>query len=438
MNPSARYQATIELATEIATMPRPADALVSAYFRSRRYIGSKDRAAIATRLYDVLRHHARLKWWLKWAGLTTPTPRDTLLAYMVLVEVIEPREIDILFSGGKFAPAELIEDEKKLIRKLVTHTILHPNMPEEVQAECPDWAAPSLKQRFGKDFMHEMNELLSPAPLDLRINPLKTNRDDMLVAFKKLGLKVKAGRLSPYCIRVAERPSLADLPMLKDGSVEIQDEGSQLVAMMVDAQPGERVVDFCAGAGGKTLAIAAAMQNKGKIIACDVMGSRLKRSTERFRRAGLHNIEIKPLTSEADPWVKRHKGGFDRVLVDAPCTGTGTWRRNPDSRWHNLGPTVEQLIALQLAILSSAARLVKPGGRLVYATCSLMPEENEGQIDKFLEAHADFKLVPYRDILKDIPSTNDTMLSLTPARHHTDGFFAAALVRDKAKIPDQD
>ena len=257
--------------------------------------------------------------------------------------------------------------------------------------------------------------------------------------------------MSPYGIRVAERPALNALPMLKNGLVEIQDEGSQLVALMVDAKPGQRVVDFCAGAGGKTLAIAAEMKNKGHIMACDVMAGRLKRSTERFRRAGLHNIEVKALKDERDPWVKKHKAGFDRVLVDAPCSGTGTWRRNPDARWKHLGPGLEQLLALQAGILDSAARLVKPGGRLVYATCSLLPEENEQQIEAFLASHPDFTLVSAVDILQRYgiksPAANGVQyLSLTPLQDQTDGFFAAAMERaipikadkDKDVIADSD
>jgi 16S rRNA (cytosine967-C5)-methyltransferase len=227
---------------------------------------------------------------------------------------------------------------------------------------------------------------------------------------------------------------LASLPMLKSGEVEIQDEGSQLVAMLVDARPGERVVDFCAGAGGKTLAIAAQMANKGHVIACDVMEGRLKRSAERFRRAGLHNIETRLLASETDRWVKRHKGGFDRVLVDAPCSGTGTWRRNPDARWRAPEEQgLDNLLSLQTRILASAARLVKPGGRFVYATCSMLSEENEDQVAAFLAAHPAFHVVPLHEAAPQLTnSAQPDYLSLTPARHDTDGFFAAVMQRDAA------
>ena len=203
----------------------------------------------------------------------------------------------------------------------------------------------ALRRRFGELVPARDGRAADGAPLDLRVNPLKSTREVMLRALRGLGLQAEASRMAPYGIRVNERPSLASLPMLKNGEVEIQDEGSQLVAMLVDARPGERVVDFCAGAGGKTLAIAAQMANKGHVIACDVPEGRLKRSAERFRRAGLHNIETRLLASETDRWVKRHKGGFDRVLVDAPCSGTGTWRRNPDARWRALGRRARQSAA---------------------------------------------------------------------------------------------
>lgn len=430
MTPSARLQAVLELLNEIAATPRPADALTSAYFRARRYIGSKDRAYIANTLYDVLRHQARLGWWLEknQAGVT---PRAHLLAYLVLVDGKKSSIVAELFSGGKFAAEALNDTEHAWLKKLDTRTIDHPSMPEEVVGECPAWALPGLQKRFGKNLLRELQALLKPAPLDLRVNALKSTREVMLKEVQQAGLKVEACNLSPLGIRVEERPSLNALPMLKNGLVEIQDEGSQMVAFLVDAQPGERVVDFCAGAGGKTLAIAAAMKNKGRIIACDVLAGRLKRSAERFRRAGVHNIEIKPLTSETDPWVKRHKASFDRVLVDAPCSGTGTWRRNPDSRWKNLGPGLKQVVALQAKILASAARLVKPGGRLIYATCSLLSEENEEQIEAFLAAHPDFVLLPAGEILKPIiPTFHGDYLALTPATHNTDGFFGAAMVRD--------
>lgn len=437
MTPSARTQATLDLLTEIETVFRPADALVSTYFRGRRYIGSKDRAAVSAMLYDILRHRARLSRWLEKikAGVDGKAlSRALLLAYLVLVQNFTLQEVAALCDGQKYSPAPLNDRERAWLQKLEGQDVEYAAMPDTIRAECPDWAAPYLKGRFGHNFVAELKAMLSPAPLDLRVNSLKATREDILVELKKLGFEATACTLAPLGIRVANRPSLNTLPMLKNGEVEIQDEGSQLVALMVDAKPGQRVVDFCAGAGGKTLAIAAQMQNKGRITACDVLENRLKRSAERFRRAGVHNIETRTLKDERDPWVKRHKGEYDRVLVDAPCSGTGTWRRNPDARWRLLGPGLEQLLPLQANILESASRLVKTGGRLIYATCSLLPEENEKQIRAFLEKHPDFCIVPYKAIWKDnAASTDGDFLSLTPAQHGTDGFFAAVMERIKAE-----
>ena len=435
MTPSARIQATLDLLIAIETVARPADAQVSGYFRSHRYIGSKDRGAVSEQIYSVLRHQARLNWWLEKCG-ADQTPRLRLVAYLHLVEGKKSEEIEALFDGGKYAPAKMDEVEQKALKKLQGHTLLHPDMPDVVACECPTWAEAGLRRRFGDSFTREMSALLTSAPLDLRINPLKITREEALANIKENGIKAQACRLSPWGIRVNERPALNRLPLLRDGALEIQDEGSQLVAWLVDAKPGERIVDFCAGAGGKTLAMAAMMQNKGHITACDVLANRLKRSGERFRRASLHNIETHPLTSETDPWVKRHKGSFDRVLVDAPCSGTGTWRRNPDARWRTLGPGLEALLPLQASILASASRLVKSGGRLVYATCSMLPEENERQIEQFLTSHADFKLLPVNTFGKTVlgDSYTSDYLSLTPAQHDTDGFFAAVMERAKESL----
>jgi len=421
MTPAARLKATLELLQEIADTPRPADALVSAYFRSRRYIGSHDRADISTRLYAVMRHQARLDWRLEKCGAAR-APRERLLAWLALGEKIKAKNIEEMCSGGNFTPEPLSKEERAWLRQLEGGTVEHPDMPERVLAECPPELETPLRQKFGENFMREMRAMQEPAPLDLRVNPLKAVREDILKDLSKQGFKAELCARSPWGVRVFNRPSLNALPMLKNGLVEIQDEGSQLAALALEAKPGERVCDFCAGAGGKTLALAAMMRNTGRIMACDVMEGRLARSAERFRRAGAHNIQTRVLKSERDPWVKKHKASFDRVLVDAPCSGTGTWRRNPDARWRDLGPGVEKLVKTQADILDSAARLVKPGARLVYATCSLLAEENERQAEKFLAAHGEFKAVP-------CGLEGEAYLSLSPARHGTDGFFAAAFER---------
>jgi len=438
VTPAARLQATLELMDEVDRVARPADAIVSAWFRAHRAIGEKDRGAISGLLYALLQHHARLGWWLAKHGRQDGS-RNRLLAWLTLDGGKTPAQIQGLFNGSTLAPAALSDHERGLVVKLQGCPVDHPAMPDEVRAECPSWALDPLRRRFPDSFQQEMAALLTSAPLDLRVNPIKAQREAVLHALRELGLEAAASPWAPYGIRVAERPSLSRLPMLKNGEVEIQDEGSQLVAVLVDAQPGERVVDFCAGAGGKTLAIAAQMANKGHVIACDVLAGRLKRAAERFRRAGLHNIETRPLASETDRWVKRHKGGFDRVLVDAPCSGTGTWRRNPDARWRPLGPGLEALLPLQARILASAARLVKPGGRLVYATCSLLREENEDQVAAFLAAYPGFHVVPLSAAAPQLTgSAHPDYLALTPAQHDTDGFFAAVLQREAAPPPEPD
>jgi 16S rRNA (cytosine967-C5)-methyltransferase len=424
VTPAARIQTTLDLLESITQASRPADAVISGYFRARRFIGSHDRAALSNRIYSLLRHQARLGWWLNKYRMPLE-PRPQLLTWLALGEKISIKSISELCSGGKYAIAALNGGERTYIEKISGSTFEHPDMPEDVAVECPPLLSEALKKRFGKNFSREMRAMLTPAPLDLRVNCLKTTREEILKALREQGIKAEICSLSPWGIRIYERPSLSNLPMLKNGLVEIQDEGSQMIALIVDAKPGERVVDFCAGAGGKTLAIGATMENKGRIVACDTIAGRLKPSAERFRRAGLHNIEARVLVSERDPWVKKHKGGFERVLTDVPCSGIGTWRRNPDQRWRNLGPELDTLLKTQSEILDSASRLVKEGGRLIYSTCSLLPEENENQVQNFLDGHSDFELIPCG--LENAP-----YLILTPAQHGTDGFFAAVMVKKKS------
>lgn len=427
MIPIARVHATLDLLCEVEGGARPADAITSAFFRAHRQFGEADRGDILERLYALLRHRGRLGWWLDRLACDD-TPRHRLLAWLVLGEGQTPERIDRNL-------ADLSEPEQRMLREVQGHAVDHPEMPEELRLECPAWAIGPLRRRFGAAFSAEMAAALAPAPLDLRVNPVKTTRSAVLRRLQDMGLRAEPTPLAPFGIRVHDRLSLARLPGLKTGEIEIQDEGSQLVALLVDAQPGDRVVDFCAGAGGKTLAIAAQMMNRGRVIACDVNAARLARCGERLRRAGLHNAETRVLASETDRWVKRHRGGFDRVLVDAPCSGTGTWRRNPDARWRAPDLGLPTLVAVQGRILASAARLVKPGGRLVYATCSVLGEENEAQVAAFLSTHPDFSVRPLGDAAPQVTgSAHPDHLALTPAGHGTDGFFAAILERKIASL----
>jgi 16S rRNA (cytosine967-C5)-methyltransferase len=306
-------------------------------------------------------------------------------------------------------------------------------MPRAVACDLPDWLEPHLDAVYGRRLEDEIAALNTPAPLDLRVNALKADRDTARRALAAERIHTEATPWSPLGLRLKHRAPLAGTAAFKDGLVEVQDEGSQLAALLADARPGMRVVDFCAGAGGKTLALAAQMKNRGKLIACDVSEWRLDRAGRRLRRAGISNVERRPLSSERDPWVKRHAESFDRVFVDAPCLGIGSWRRNPDGKWRAGPQDLAELAPRQRDILASAARLVKPGGRLIYATCSLLREENEAQAEAFLAANPDFALYPaaraWAETIGGPSPGGDDYLRLTPARHGTDGFFVAIFER---------
>jgi 16S rRNA (cytosine967-C5)-methyltransferase len=428
MKPGARAQAAIDLLEGLAERPVPADAVAGTYFKNRRYIGSKDRAAIAGMLYGVLRRRAQLDWWLARAG-AAPTERLRVIAWLALTEGWTTPRFDEAFSSAPFAPRRLDEAERSAAAALAGRTLEHADQPLSVRHNYPAWIEAPLRQRFGNDLEAEMKALAEPAPLDLRANVLKTTREAALHLLAAEGLKVQPTPWSPLGIRVEGRPPLGTLAPFRDGLVEVQDEGSQLAALLVEPAPGMRVCDFCAGAGGKSLAMAAAMNNKGHIVACDVSAKRLEGATRRLRRAGIFNVESRVLSSERDPWVKRQRAKFDRVLVDAPCTGTGTWRRNPDAKWTLTPQDAAELVELQRRILDSAARLAKPGGRIIYATCSLLPEENEQQAEWFAMTHPDFTPVPVAEIWSRMTGRaapeRELYLRLSPARHNTDGFFAA-------------
>ncbi|NBB83350.1 MAG: methyltransferase domain-containing protein [Alphaproteobacteria bacterium] len=425
MTPAARIAAAIDLLGEIDRQQRPADGVVAAFFRNRRYIGSKDRSAIAERVYGVLRRRARLDWHIRRiVGNDAVGPRRQVIADLAVEAAEEPAA---LFGSDRYAAPALSPEEHRLAGALAGQGLDDPAMPPSVRYECPDWALTPLEAAFGDRLGEELAALLAPAPLDLRVNEAITTRDRALARLRRDGIPAEPTPLSPLGIRVEGRPPLAGHILFKTGAVEVQDEGSQLVALLADARPGQQVADFCAGAGGKALAMAARMAGKGRVVACDVAEGRLIRARERIKRAKLDNIEPRLLSTERDRWVGKQKGKFDRVVIDAPCSGTGAWRRNPDARWRETD--LAALTDLQGRLLDSACRLVKPGGRLVYATCSLLPPENGAQMARFLETHAEFRPVPVGAVWPEVVGTAapDTaaQLQLTPARHGTDGFFIA-------------
>jgi len=427
MTPAARLQASIELLDEVLGTDRAADGVISAYFRTRRFIGAGDRRSVSDQVWRVLRHRARLGWSL---GTDHPTGRLFVAANLVRGEGKSIDAIMGLYSGAKNGPEPLAAHEKRMIERVPTKDLA--TAPRQVKLECPWWLLEKFDAAFGDGADNELAALDSEAALDLRVNTLKCTRDDMIAALKAEDLDAKPTPLSPLGVRLPARISLGDHAGFKDGMFEVQDEASQLCAQLVDAKPGMTVMDLCAGAGGKTLAIAATMQNKGRLIACDVSVGRLERSKLRLRRSGVHNATLRIL-EDNDKWIKRQAGTFDRVLVDAPCSGTGAWRRNPDARWHLKPENLESLRAVQDSVLDQGAPLVKLGGRLIYATCSLLPEENTQRVEAFLARHGGFKPIPVAEVWTAIlPTpcpTSENFLTLTPFRYGTDGFFVAIFER---------
>ncbi|MBR9971172.1 RsmB/NOP family class I SAM-dependent RNA methyltransferase [Magnetospirillum sulfuroxidans] len=435
MTPAARLAAAMELLDEIQASPKPADQISSLYFKSRRYIGSKDRRAVAETVWRVLRTKARIDWWLE--ALDFPADARARVLVDMVFQGVKPEPE--LFQGAHSASPPN-QEERRLLDTLRGKSPFHHAMPAWVKGEFPQWLEPRLTALWGERLAQEVGAMRDEAPLDLRVNTLKATRDDALIALKKERITATPTEISPLGLRLANRVALVQVQAWRDGLIEVQDEGSQLVALLADAQPGMAVVDYCAGAGGKTLALAAAMQNKGRLVACDVAEWRVDKAQARLRRAGVHNVTRRVIEGESDKWIKRSAASFDRVLVDAPCTGTGTWRRNPDGKWQLTEQTVLELVGRQQVILASAARLTKPGGRLIYATCSILPEENEEQIERFLSTHPEFTVVPVPGLWGELVGTpcpvSGPYLRLSPYGHGTDGFFAAVLERALAAVPE--
>ena len=429
MTPAARLETVIQLIDAIVSSPRPADGEVLAFFRGRRFVGAKDRRAISNQAWRIQRTRARLTWSL---GVTAPTGRMLALADLIAAEGKSVDAASGLFSGAKYGPPPLTANERLAATRAAGRVRAEP--PRAVRLECPDWLLPKLDAAFGASADAEIAALGAEAALDLRANTLKATREQVLALLTEQGHAPVATPLSPQGIRVSARLNLGSHKEFREGMFEVQDEASQICAHLVAPMPGHAVLDLCAGAGGKTLAMAALMQNKGRIVACDVATGRLVRSKTRLRRAGVHNATLRILEGEHDKWLKRQAGVFDRVLVDAPCSGIGSWRRNPDARWRLAPEDIERLKGIQAKVLAQAAPLVKVGGRLVYATCSLLPEENEQQVRAFLASDPKFRPLPWAQVWPSAvgtppPACESEFLTLTPARNGADGFFVAILER---------
>ncbi|NQW10944.1 MAG: RsmB/NOP family class I SAM-dependent RNA methyltransferase [Alphaproteobacteria bacterium] len=440
MKYSARIEAAIEVLAAIGVTDRPADRVLDRYLRDRRYIGGSDRAAITERVWGVLRRRARLDWWIKRAGAGIhKDARGRVLADLVLTDGLDVAAVVTLADGSDYAPESLSKEEIKALRYLVGKPLDHDDMPAPVRVECPVWLWPSMQAVFGDEVETAVRALGDGASFDLRVNTLaQASRDDVVASLVADGIPAEATRLSPLAIRLDRRRPVDRLALFKDGGIEVQDEGSQLAALLVDAKPGMTVVDYCAGAGGKALGLAACMANKGRLLLMDVSKGRLDRAATRLRRAGVHNAERRVLV-EGDKSIKRLAGKADRVLIDAPCTGTGTWRRNPDAKWRYDATALAEITTTQRIILERAAALVKPGGRLIYVTCSVLAEENEAMVGGFLAETMAFTALPIGAVWAETveaaggaacPAPPEApYLRLAPHREGTDGFFVAVLER---------
>ena len=424
---------TIELLDAISDDVRTADAVIADFLRERRWLVGRERGQTLQRVDGVLRRRSQLDWWIARAahGLA-PSGRLRVIAHLALVEGLPAVRIAKLFDGTRHMPKPLGGREESFLAAVEGKPLSDAAMPTSVRANYPAWLETELRQVFGAKLELEMMAFAEPAPLDLRVNRLKVTRDAARAVLRAEGLKAEATAWSPLGLRLDRRIDLGRCNALSQGLVEPQDEGSQLAALLVDARPGQFVVDFCAGAGGKTLALAAAMQNRGRLVAADIAAGRLRRTRARLTRAGIDNVDIRNSVTERK-WLKRQAGRADRVLVDAPCSGVGSWRRIPDARWRLRPEDVEELVVRQRSILADAAKLVAPGGRLVYVTCSVLPRENAQQVAAFLATQADFAALPisavWSEVLECRCPTDDMYLELTPARHGTGGFFVAVMAR---------
>ncbi len=401
MKEAARIQTAIELTDEIFAFRLPADHIINAYFRTHRYIGSSDRRVVSELIWRVLRHYGRLSF--------LSAEKLTGRAAVLMMLFYQKYDLISLFDGEKYAPAPLNEIEKNFLKQL-------PDTLPSAVLECPEW----LK---GKIDTADIVAMTGEAPLDLRVNTLKSDRKQVLTLLEQAGIRAQKTPFSPQGIRIVERINVTALSLFRDGLVEIQDEGSQIVSLLTRAQPGQTVIDWCAGAGGKTLAMSAMMQAKGTIYAVDNDPKRMRDLPDRACRAAANNVIVLNDYNNLKT--------YDLVLVDAPCTGSGTWRRSADARWRITPQQSAGIIKTQREILDKACRFVKKGGKLFYITCSLDPAENEDQVRTFLQNHNDFKLEDLSPVLENLTGQKrtDKTVRLNPSVFRTDGFFAASFIR---------
>ena len=412
----AQFNGLVEALTVVLPLVTPVDVTLKHFFRDHPQMGVRDRAVIAETIYAILRRRRMLEFLVPHGA-----PRRMALAGLVKLNGVSMKQMAPLLKRG---------DEEWLgpVRAAAAA-----ELPFEIRADLPDWVIARLRKVMDDvQILALAQGLQGTAPLDLRVNTVLARREDVLAEFAAEAISALPTPHSPFGIRLPQKIALNRHPLFLSGKVEVQDEGSQILGLLLEARRGEMVVDFCAGAGGKSLLLGAIMQSKGRIYAFDVSEKRLQNLGPRLKRSGLSNLFPNRIDSENDPKIKRLAGKIDRVLVDAPCTGLGTLRRNPDLKWRQTETGLAELNVKQTSILAAAARMVKPGGRLVYGTCSILREENEAIVAAFLLAHPQFRLIPVAEVLARlkiaIPGAGD-FLRLTPHEHHTDGFFAAVIER---------
>ena len=399
MTPAARAQAAIDILEGLNASRMPADRFIREFFRARRYAGSKDRASITERVFDVFRHRASFAW------RVGESPRALVMASLLH----EGADVDALFSGG-YGPAPLTGEERQRVAATPAEA------PAHVKGEYPEFLESELRRAFADAVPDEMAAMQSRAPIDLRVNTLKATRDEVIDALRADGFGASPTPYSPFGVRIPTAKGLEQHRLFTSGAFEFQDEAAQIAVILCGAKPGMRVLDMAAGAGGKSLALAAMMNSEGEIVAHDIDEGRLRQIAPRAERAGITIIE---------PDMRKPSGTFDIVLLDAPCSGSGVWRRQPENKWRLTPARLDELNALQDRLLGEAASHVKSGGRLLYATCSILPRENEDRIAHLLSSNGAFSIVAAADVWRNLPGS--PFFKATPRSTATDGFFAVIL-----------
>ncbi len=424
MQTNARIAAVIEILEGVLACAGSAELVLRRYLRGRRYIGSKDRRALQDLTFAIIRRRGLLQWNLEQARLATDGARALMITHLALEpEPITTEEIGALFSGAGYAPTILTDEERGFLKRLAG---VDAAVPDWARLNIPQWLEPELKTSLGKDFEAQLDALNREAPVDVRVNTLKCTREEAVLALQEAGIAAEPTAYSPVGLHLEKRVPWGNVGPYKDGLIEPQDEGSQILGLITDPRPGQTVIDLCAGAGGKTLALAAAMENEGRLVATDIAAGRLARAAPRLERAGVEIVETMDNPSSV---YKAYVGQADRVLADSPCTGSGAWRRQPAARWCLSRDDLDRFQQTQSDLLARAATLVKPGGRLIYATCSLFHGENEGCAIGFDASSTQFRRLSaaeiWHEIVGDAAPFDGDDLKFTPGSHNTDGVFAA-------------